>query len=470
MLTFILSHRRIFLYGSLAGLLLRLFFVIWFHTTNDDTVIYADIAKTWLTSGVYGTQEDDKLIPTYVRLPGYPAFLAAIFAIFGNDHYLPVLLIQTVVDLGCCLLVGAIALEIFGEGAAIGAFLVSVLCPFTANYCAIALSETLSIFFSALALWLAVKGTKALKQPKDWGAKWWAMCGLAIGAATFLRPDGVILLMAVCIFLLLKLAQFRHKKNIIFAGALTVAMVLAMLTPWTLRNLFVFHEFQPLAPRYANAPDEYAPTGFYQWAKTWMVDTASVEDIYWKVSADSLGEIVDLNDLPYSEFYNTAEREKTVALFSKLNQTRLLTPQLDAQFASLAQARIAKAPLRYYLYLPVLRIADMWLRPRTEYLDVDLHWWKFEDPVEDSFSVAYALLNFLLVLIAVLGMWKFRQFPCTGLLIAFIIIRSVLLGILRENPEPRFILECFPVILVFDGIMFYTFWQIYKQKSRNKRN
>ncbi len=38
----------------------------------------------------------------------------------------------------------------------------------------------------------------------------------------------------------------------------------------------------------------------------------------------------------------------------------------------LANERIHRNPLRYYVWLPTLRIADMWLRPRTEMLPLEL--------------------------------------------------------------------------------------------------
>src|SRR5262249_27045099 len=147
--------------------------------------------------GVYGRMIKGTPTPTYIRLPGYPAFLAAVFTLFGPNHYLPVLLIQTLVDVGACLLIAALAWAMLGEGAALGALWVAVLCPFTANYAAVALTETVSIFCPSLALWAAVKGLLACKKPPQWGAKWWVLCGLGIGSATLFRPDGILLLLAL---------------------------------------------------------------------------------------------------------------------------------------------------------------------------------------------------------------------------------------------------------------------------------
>ena len=75
-----------------------------------------------------------------------------------------------------------------------------------------------------------------------------------------------------------------------------------------------------------------------------------------------------LTRLPGRAFDSPEQRQETEQLFAEYNQEREITPELDARFAALAAARIQAAPLRYYLWLPALRIADMWLRPRTELL------------------------------------------------------------------------------------------------------
>ena len=76
-------------------------------------------------------------------------------------------------------------------------------------------------------------------------------------------------------------------------------------------------------------------------------------------------------------------------LLADYNQVLHVTPELDARFAALAAQRIRQAPLRYYVWLPLLRIADMWLRPRTETLPSDTRWWEFnDDPKWSALAVA----------------------------------------------------------------------------------
>src|SRR5437660_6930803 len=69
----------------LAGLGLRLLFFFAFPQVTDDSRIYADIARNWLHHGVYGITASGAIVPTYIRLPGYSAFLALVFAFFGDN-------------------------------------------------------------------------------------------------------------------------------------------------------------------------------------------------------------------------------------------------------------------------------------------------------------------------------------------------------------------------------------------------
>jgi 4-amino-4-deoxy-L-arabinose transferase-like glycosyltransferase len=463
------ENARFFLAAILGGLALRLIFLLHFPGIVDDSRLYADIAMNWLQYGVYGITNSGQVMPTLSRLPGYPAFLAAIFAVFGWSNFRAVLLIQVLFDLGTCALIADIAIRLFSERAAKTALMLAALCPFLANYSAAALTETLEIFFTTLALDFAVCGLARLRAETDaesvstsrWkSAPWWG-CGLSIGASILLRPDGGILLAAVAAYLFLLFADAilrqRQKTNnairpapILRAGIILVISALAPLIPWTLRNLHTLHRFEPLAPRYANDSDEPLMPGFNRWTKTWIAEYASVEEIYWNVP----GLPIDLRQLPHRAFDSEQQRQETAQLFADYNHEHDLTPELDARFAALAAARIHAAPLRYYLWLPALRIADMWLRPRTELLPPDPRWWEFNDEgVWLSVSIVFGVLNLLYLGAAIAGLLRWREFQAVGLFILFLLLRSVFLGTL-ENPEPRYTLECYPIVILAASTLF----------------
>src|SRR5258708_11264925 len=153
-----------FLAASVAGLALRLVFLLHFPAVVHDSRLYADIAENWLQHGVYGITNSGEVVPTLSRLPGYPAFLAAVFAIFGWSNFRAVLLIQVLFDVGTCFVIADLARRMVSERAAKAAFVLAALCPFLANYSAAALTETLEIFFTALALDLAIRCLAGLHE------------------------------------------------------------------------------------------------------------------------------------------------------------------------------------------------------------------------------------------------------------------------------------------------------------------
>jgi hypothetical protein len=104
--------------------------------------------------------------------------------------------------------------------------------------------------------------------------------------------------------------------------------------------------------------------------------------------------------------------------------------------------------------LPALRIADMWLRPRTELLPSDPRWWEFnDDPAWLTVSIAFGLINLAYVAAALAGLARTRQLFGIGLFVLFVVMRSLFLGTL-ENPEPRYTLECYPVVIVLAAALF----------------
>ncbi|MGA2905405.1 MAG: glycosyltransferase family 39 protein [Candidatus Korobacteraceae bacterium] len=439
--------RRFFLLVTLAALALRLVFYFKFPHVAGDSLVYGDIARNWLDHGIFGLTQPDGVRPTLIRLPGYPAFLAVCFALFGREHYHAVLLVQIVVDVASCFFIADLARRTVSEPAARFAFLLAALCPFTANYTAAPLAETLSIFCVAVALDAAAAGFSAAEQGSD-ARLAWTCCGLPISCAILLRPDGGFLLIVLGLYLLYRLwRRPRERAHLFWAGALVLAIALAPLLPWTLRNWRDFHRFQPLVPQSASDPGESVPDGFDKWVRTWSADYVSTEEVYWQVE----GYKVDLSLLPSRAFDSPAEREKTQAIFNHYDEALVINPELNSQLMSLANQRIRRHPLRYYLWLPALRIADMWLRPRTEMLPLDSRWWEFsDDPKSSAIAALWGLLNLLFIFAAVMGVVRGPRPRYLGMMLLFVLLRSAFLGTL-PNPEPRYTLECYPVVLLLGG-------------------
>ena len=112
------------------------------------------------------------------------------------------------------------------------------------------------------------------------------------------------------------------------------------------------------------------------------------------------------------------------------------------------------APLRYYLWLPLLRIADMWLRPRTETLPADTRWWEFNDePKWSALAISIGLIGIFYTGTAMWSLLHRRVASHVNMLLLFVLLRTAFLGSL-ENPEPRYTLECYPVVIVLASAVF----------------
>ncbi len=94
--------------------------------------------------------------------------------------------------------------------------------------------------------------------------------------------------------------------------------------------------------------------------------------------------ILMINGTKPNNYWRTTTRELHV------------TPELDARFAALAAQRIQHSRWRYYVWLPTLRVADMWLRPRTEMLPCNTRWWEFDEQTKWLvLSMVVGILNLL---------------------------------------------------------------------------
>jgi hypothetical protein len=429
-----------------GGAWMRLWMLKAIPQLTGDTLLYCNLAKNILQGRFAITDGNGVPHETLIRLPGYPLFLAACFRLFGLDNYTAVSYVQIVVELaGCLLLAGfvrRIANPAHKAGAAHWTLWIAALCPFTAAYAVAPLTETPTLFAIALALWSLAR----LVEQRAWGdalAFTFAVCFAAL-----LRPDGALVGVALTPAVVLGLRKASiARERLLRMAAVCVLLVLIPFGVWTARNWRVFHVFMPLAPRYATDPGEATNPGWQRWMKTWCLDFVSTYDIYWNVPNGPF----DLTKLPARAFDSPEQYAETQALVAAYNDNgQDLSPELDARFAQLADERIKAHPLRYYAWLPLGRMADMWMRPRVENLNIDLDWWVYSHHYSETrFSWAYAALNAGYLLLALVGLcFRPKYWPW---MVTYLLLRSALLTTI-EAPEARYTLECFPMVFALAGI------------------
>jgi hypothetical protein len=469
--------KRIFshpLAALIAGFGLRLYFVLKFPATSGDTVLYEQIATNWLKHHVYAMDVVGAITPVDLRMPGYPAFLAIVYALTGRtgaDARLWVMLAQIGVDLLSCPIIARLAaLLTCTSGDAPPnkrvysvALWLAALCPFTANYTAVPLTEVFATFCTALACCALVIALKRVQKPDfllqsthlplSKSVEYTALgAGGIVGAGTLFRPETPILLIAAAFVfagVFFRRGNYRRWFWVCFAMMLGCLMI---LSPWAIRNMVTLGEPQFLAPKNSNLPGEMVPYGFMAWEKTWLY---RVRDCYlapWKMNEES----ISVDDLPARAFDTPEEKERVAMILERYNNDLTLTREEDAAFAQLASERTARHPLRTYVWLPAARAVTIWFTPRIELLPVSGHVFPIaqmreDDPVDQEVTSLFFALNLFYVGLGVWGatrLWRLNPAarPAAVLLALFIVLRTAFLTTL-EAPEPRYVLVCFPALL-----------------------
>lgn len=320
------------------------------NDTPDDGKLYAQIARNVLEQHVYSHEAEPPYVPTLIRLPGYPLFIAGIYSIFGHGDNTAVRIVQALIDTASCALIALVAFfwepdERRKRRSSIAALALAAVCPFTTIYVATILTETLTVFF---AVAMCLTATLALRATTQKRVVWlWLATGLIAGVAVLFRPDSALFALAIGITLVVsmlgrskdvKLSTKREEllyrsARASYLGAVFSLAFCLVLVPWTVRNYRVFHFFQPLAPAHAEMPGEFVPRGYLTWLRTWIDDSRYIEPVLWALDTSP----IKLDDIPDNAFDSAEEKQRVAALLEKYNhpseEPGLFTSEPDSQGA-----------------------------------------------------------------------------------------------------------------------------------------
>jgi hypothetical protein len=464
-----------------AGLCLRLYFVFKYPANSGDTVLYEQIAANWLKHHVYAMEVGGAVRPVDLRMPGYPAFLAIVYALTGRtaaDARMWVMLAQIAVDLLACLVIARLAELVTSPADGVTkdrrvrtvALWLAVLCPFTANYTAVPLTEVFAVFWTGLASCVLVLALRRVQQPDFLlknshmrlrsSVEYTALgAGLLVGAGTLFRPETPILLIAAALVLGGLFFFSRNIKRWILASLAMALGCMMILSPWALRNMVTLGEPQFLAPKDSNLPGELVPKGFMAWERTWLFRVRDCYLVPWRLN----GEAIFVDDIPERAFDSPEEKQRVAAILEQYNNDLTLTPEEDAALAEIARERNARHPLRTYLWLPLARTVTIWFTPRIELLPISGHVFPLrqmreDDPVDQEVTSLFFALNLFYVGLGVWGavrLWRSNSVarPAVAFLVLFILLRTAFLTTL-ETPEPRYVLVGFPALIAMGAQVF----------------
>ena len=424
----------------LLALALRVGFVVAFPDPLEETR-YRPIAVNILEGNGFSSDASAPYRPSEAAAPVYPLYIAAVYAVFGRSVY-ALILSQVFIDLATCLLVAFVSFSLAPAGlknnaALLGLTIYGIFAWPAFVWVARVYAEPLTIFFITSAIALCAQ---ALRE----GSRYWFGAGLACGLAILTRPDSVLLLVAIVLFFLIQLVRERQKQvaSSLFAFCLAVGLTLA---PWVMRNYVSLGKFQPLASEYGQSRDAYFPTGYLWWLRTWIKDETHF-DYAFNPAWSPESTFFDPERLPPDTYDSEEERVRLVGLITRFNQARFIMPEMDQEFCNFAYERIKRAPLRFFVFLPLYRTASMWLT---------------------GFSTSHTTPRVLILRVlsvlpihlgGVLGLaFMWRRHPLAMLLALIVLVRTGFMAY-HYAPETRYMAEIYPPVIAACGVTVAAAW------------
>lgn len=196
-----------------------------------DARTYDSIARNILEGNGFSMSSEAPYEPETTVTPGYPFFVAGIYAITGGSR-IAVVLIQLILNLVVLAMLYLFLKKRFWERTAL---LAGILFTIELNIVIFTnqiTTETLFTFFFIPALFLIIEWIEKERLVFAVGA------GLLLGAASLVRP--VLLYFGVPLLLFIFLTRFRWRK--LLGWGTIVALQLVLLSPWVIRNRIVFGE------------------------------------------------------------------------------------------------------------------------------------------------------------------------------------------------------------------------------------
>ncbi len=230
----------------LAGAFFIRAMVAWFGYSDLslDTDAYARLAVNLSNSGTFGFESPDgSVVPTAFRPPLYP-WLLSWFVFDGKLSYPCVAALHLVFGVITVGLTYDVGRRLNLHYAWLAGFAVAV-DPLLLRHAQLIMTETVATFLGVLVWWLALivwphRASNTCRNMPHCGYQWIALFtfGLVLGLSILARPTAAPWAL-LCIAIIPFVASSCWKRRI-HDCVITSIVVLACITPWTLRNLSHF--------------------------------------------------------------------------------------------------------------------------------------------------------------------------------------------------------------------------------------
>lgn len=224
----------------LIALLHAAFFIVYQRPDWDvawsDQGGYQQLGAAMARSGEFTRYPDSPtFIPEVIRTPGYPAFVAVVYRVFGVST-LPVAVAQAFVFALICCIVYALTSRVAGDRAATVAAIMTALFPPLPYYGALVLTEVWTTFVLMMAMYDCMRAVQG-GRTRDF-----VLAGVLFSLTTIVRPAFILLPFGLAVAMPLFVPGQRSGKRLGQWAALALAAAITMV-PWFTYNYVYLGRF-----------------------------------------------------------------------------------------------------------------------------------------------------------------------------------------------------------------------------------
>jgi tetratricopeptide (TPR) repeat protein len=171
----------------------------------------------------------------FFRAPLYPYLRGIIYTIFGESYYIASL-IQILIGSLSCVLIYSLAKKFFNRTIGIIASVIACFYGPFIHFDAEPELPVLEVFLDLLVLLFLVSAGTKLKR------RWWLLAGVVLGLSAITRPN--ILIFVPFVLLWISIKFWKEKKNKIISSSLSFLLgTILIISPVTIRNWVVGKDF-----------------------------------------------------------------------------------------------------------------------------------------------------------------------------------------------------------------------------------
>jgi hypothetical protein len=380
--------------------------------------------------------------------PGYPAFLAAIFALTGR-YDTAVHLSQAFMELGVVLLMAPLGrtLGLAPPAAAIGGLLMwwhPFLVAWTVRYYAESLACVVVMVF------LLIAGT-AMRARKTRRPAYLAAAGALAALCAMVRSDTYLQGALVCASVLLALREESMPRRLVVLGPICALGFTITFAPWVLywRSHSVDGGWVPAASNYSQVQ-----TGYMYWLNTWF-DNPRYLDPYGFQRGNPAGP----RQFPADKIPDAEERREAEMLLARMKAIRSYEGGVAEGFAALAKRARERIGWRGVVAVAFRRLITTWATiPSLGYLPHRFY---------DTERLVLYVVWLPTLVIAALGSTaavlqrRYELYP----LIVLVLSRGLLPLMSAAGTEQRYLLQGLPAVYLLAG---YGAWELWKRLPRQR--